>query len=110
MDKDKDNVFRFASLQSDAGIKLQKKFGMDPGKIDSVVLIQGNKHYHKSTAALRIAKILGFPWSLMYYLFIWIPPFIRNIFYDIIAHYRYVWFGKRDACRIPTAEERAKFL
>jgi predicted DCC family thiol-disulfide oxidoreductase YuxK len=109
IDHDKKDIFRFAALQSDPGIELQKKLGIDPNKIDSVVLVQGNRHYHKSTAALRIGKALGFPWSLIY-IFIVIPPFIRNIFYDIIAHYRYKWFGKRDACRMPTPEERTKFL
>lgn len=109
MDRDKHDNFRFAALQSEPGIELQKKLGIDPEKIDSVVLIRGGKHYHKSTAALQIARIMGFPYSLLYILIL-IPPFIRNIFYDIIAHYRYKWFGKKDACRIPTPEERAKFL
>lgn len=109
MDRDKDDRFRFAALQSDSGVELQRKLGIDPEKIDSVVLVQGKMHYHKSTAALRIAKIMGFPYNLLYILII-VPPFIRNIFYDIIAHYRYKWFGKKEACRIPTPEERAKFL
>lgn len=109
MARDKRDKFRFAALQSDAGIGLQKKFNLDPYDLDSFILVQGDKYYKKSTAALRTAKELGFPWSLLY-VFIVIPPFIRNIAYNIIAKNRYRWFGKKETCRIPTPDERAKFL
>lgn len=109
IDKDKDNKFKFAALQSDAGIELQKKFGLDPDDLKTFILVEGNKYFTKTTAALRVARDLKFPWNLSY-IFIIIPPFIRNIAYNIIAKYRYKWFGKRDACRIPAPEEKAKFL
>jgi predicted DCC family thiol-disulfide oxidoreductase YuxK len=109
IDKDKSNKFRFAALQSDAGIKLQKKFGLNPDDLKTFILVEDDKYYTKTTAALRIAKDLKFPWNLSY-IFIIIPPFIRNIAYNIIARYRYKWFGKREECRIPSPEERAKFL
>jgi predicted DCC family thiol-disulfide oxidoreductase YuxK len=109
MDKDRKNKFKFAALQSDAGLELQKKFGFDPNDLKTFMLVEGEKFYTKTTAALRVAKDLKFPWNLSY-VFIIVPPFIRNIFYNIIAKYRYKWFGKRDACRIPAPEERSKFL
>lgn len=109
MDRDKYDLFRFAALQSGPGIALQQKLGIDPTDLQSIILIEGNRYFKKTTAALRIAKDLRFPYFLLYPLVI-IPPFIRNIAYNIIARYRYKWFGKKDACRIPTAEERAKFL
>ena len=86
-----------------------KKFNLDPVNLSSFVLIEDDKYHTKTTAVLRVAKNLGFPWSLSY-IFIIVPPFIRNISYNIIAKYRYKWFGKRDACRIPTPEEKEKFL
>jgi len=109
MDKDVKNRFKLAALQSDAGLELQKKFGLNPNDMKTFILIDGDKYYKKTTAALRVTKELKFPWNIPY-IFIIIPPFIRNIFYNIIAKYRYKWFGKRDACRIPTPEEREKFL
>lgn len=109
MERDKKDVFRFAALQSGAGIELQKKFNLDPNDLKSFILVDGDSYYQKTTAALRVAKDLGFPYSLSY-VFILIPPLIRNIVYNIIAKYRYKWFGKKEACRIPTPEERAKFL
>lgn len=109
MARDGKDKFRFAALQSGAGTELQKKFGFNPNDLSSFILVEGERYYTKTTGALRVAKHLGFPWSLSY-IFIIIPHFIRNISYNIIAKYRYKWFGKREACRIPTQEEKAKFL
>ncbi|MEO8514092.1 MAG: DCC1-like thiol-disulfide oxidoreductase family protein [Ignavibacteria bacterium] len=109
MSHDKKDIFRFAALQSDAGIELQKKFNINPDNIESFILIDGSKYYKKTTAALKVAALIGFPYNLLYP-FILVPQFIRNIVYDIIAKYRYKWFGRKESCRIPTPEERAKFL
>jgi len=109
MKSDKNNKFKFAALQSEAGIGLQKKFGLNPNDLKTFILVEDGKYYTKSTAALRVAGNLKFPWSVSY-IFIIIPPFIRNVAYNIIAKYRYNWFGKRNSCRVPTAEEKAKFL
>ncbi len=109
MARDKRDRFRFAALQSPPGIELQKRFNIDPNDLSSFILIEGDKHYRKTTAALRVGKYLGLPWSIGY-VFIIIPPFIRNIAYNIIARYRYKWFGKKETCRVPSPEEKAKFL
>lgn len=109
IDKDKHNIFRFASLQSDFGQKRLKEYNLPTEKLSTLILISDNKYFTKTTAALKIAKDLSFPYNLSY-VFIIVPPFIRNVFYDLIAHNRYKWFGKKDACRIPSASERAKFI
>ena len=107
--RDKKNKFKFAALQSDAGLELQKKFDLDPNDLKTFILVNGDKYYKKTTAALKVTKELKFPWNLSY-IFIIIPPFFRNIAYNIIAKYRYKWFGKREVCRIPAPEERERFL
>lgn len=107
--RDRKKIFRFTALQSDTGEKLQKKFSLNPKDLSSVILINGDKYYKKTSAALWIAKYLGFPWNLLY-IFIVIPPFIRNTAYNLIAMYRYKWFGKRETCRVPEPEERERFL
>lgn len=106
---DKKNKFRFAALQSEKGIELQKKHGVDAAKIESIILIENNCVYYKSTAALRIAKRMDNFYPLLYCLIV-IPAFIRNFFYDIIARNRYGWFGKREACMIPSNEIKEKFI
>jgi predicted DCC family thiol-disulfide oxidoreductase YuxK len=109
IDRDYKDRFRFAALQSGKGIKLMNKFGLDSENLKTIILIEDDKYYTKTTAALRIVKHLRGIWKFFYVLII-IPPFIRNIAYSIIAKYRYRWFGKKDVCRIPLQEEKEKFL
>jgi predicted DCC family thiol-disulfide oxidoreductase YuxK len=84
-------------------------FGLDAENLKTIILIEGERYYTKTTAALRIAKELKGAWKL-FYVFIIVPPFIRDIFYNMISKYRYRWFGKRETCRLPTPEEKEKFL
>lgn len=109
IDRDKRNIFQFASLQSDFGQKCLNDFNLPTDSFSTLILVSNGKYFTRSTAALRIAKELSLPVNLTF-AFIIIPPFIRNIFYDIISRNRYKWFGKKDACRIPSPEERAKFI
>jgi predicted DCC family thiol-disulfide oxidoreductase YuxK len=109
IDRDKKDYFRFASLQSVESLEILSRFGLDSSNLTTLILVVKEKYYIKSTAALKIAGRLKFPWYL-FLIFLIIPPFIRNPVYDVIARNRYNWFGKRDSCRIPTTEERNKFL
>ncbi|MCL4125396.1 UNVERIFIED_CONTAM: hypothetical protein GTU68_011146 [Idotea baltica] len=107
---DKKDVFRFAALQSDIGQVIIKRHDIDTSKVDSILLFSNENGIKvKSTAALFIAKDLGFPNNLMS-VFLIIPAFIRNWVYNYIAKNRYKWYGKREECMIPTPELRAKFL
>ncbi len=107
--KERKPILKFASLQSPTGQSLLKKFNLDPAKIDSVVFISGEKVYLKSTAALYLLKRLKGLYPLLFG-FIIAPPFIRNAVYDWVAKNRYKWYGKKDACMIPTPEIRARFV
>lgn len=107
---DKKNLFMFTALQSETGKIIIEEFNIDTKKTDSILLYTPEKGIdYKSTAALKIAFQLGFPQNLMGIFFI-IPPFIRNWVYDYIAKNRYKWYGKKDACMIPTPELKSKFL
>jgi len=104
------NVFMFAPLQGETGKQIIEKFKIDTSKIDSILLYSSeDKLSYKSTAALKIAWKLGFPRNLLAFFFI-IPTFLRNWVYEFIAKNRYKWFGKKDACMLPTKELQAKFL
>lgn len=107
--RDKKNVFKFAALQSEIGKELVSKFKIDTSKVDSIILIDGEKHYEKSSAALHIAKHLSGAYPLLFG-FIIMSEFIRDSFYDYIAKNRYKWFGKKESCMIPTLELKSKFL
>lgn len=106
---DPKSQFRFASLQSTVGKELRKQNGLDTDHLNSVVLIEDRRSSTGSTAALRIAKGLAFPWSLLYSLII-IPKWIREPIYRFIAKKRYAWFGKDEVCMIPSKEILSRFL
>ncbi|OQD43249.1 thiol-disulfide oxidoreductase [Croceivirga radicis] len=108
--RDKRSVFKFASLQSEIGKQLTKERGIDTELLDSIILIEpGIAYYSKSTAALEIMKSFGGIWNLTR-LFTVLPEGFRDIVYDFIAKNRYKWFGKKDACMIPTPELQSRFL
>lgn len=98
---DKKKVFSFLSLDSEEAQKLRNSLNYSDNINQSVLLIEDEKVYTKSDAALRIAKDLAFPWWILYY-FIYIPRFIRNGIYNLIARNRYSLFGKRNSCYIPS--------
>ena len=107
--RDKNNRFRFAALQSEAGEKLLNKFNIDRVNTDSIILVEGDNYYERSSAALHIAKNLSGAFPLLYGFMI-IPKFIRDGIYNWIARNRYKWFGKKESCMIPTKELQSKFL
>jgi predicted DCC family thiol-disulfide oxidoreductase YuxK len=107
--RDKKGYFNFCSLQSEAGQALLEKHQLSKTELNSLVLIENEKAYRQSTAALRIAKKLDGAWPL-FYGFIIVPPFIRNFFYNLIAKNRYKLFGKKDECMLPRPEWRERFL
>jgi predicted DCC family thiol-disulfide oxidoreductase YuxK len=107
--RDKKNVFRFTALQEEPGLSLMKKYHINSADTDSIVLIEKNRAYTKSTAALKIARALGGIYIFLY-VFMIIPAFIRNFVYDYVARNRYKWYGKKDRCMIPTPELKQKFL
>lgn len=109
--RDKNDRFLFAPLQSDIGKFLIEEFKIDTEKTDSILLFNPEKHSlkHKSSAALHVARHLGFPSNLMSIFFI-VPTFIRNWVYNYVAKNRYKWYGKKDACMIPTPELKSKFI
>jgi len=106
---DKKNTFQFSSLQSEFGQKILTKNQLNTNDFDSILLLDQEKIFDKSDAALRIAKELDFPIRLLSVLLI-IPKPIRDYYYSIIAKNRYKWFGKKESCWIPTAELKNKFI
>ena len=101
--------FQFAPLQTPAGTRLMKAFGFSVDEAKTFVLITDGKPYAKSDAAIRIARHLKGAWKLAGLIRV-VPRPIRDWIYDVVARNRYRWFGKTDACMVPTPELRARFL
>ncbi|WP_026950957.1 thiol-disulfide oxidoreductase DCC family protein [Algoriphagus mannitolivorans] len=107
--RDKSNRFLVGALQEEPGKAILARYQAKPDYLDSLVVVENEKIFFRSTAALKIAKNLSGLWPL-FYGFIFIPAFLRDPVYDWIGKNRYRWFGKKNTCRIPTPEEKAKFL
>jgi predicted DCC family thiol-disulfide oxidoreductase YuxK len=111
LDHDRTHALRFASLQSGGGRALLVEHGVrvPEGDPDTIVVIEGDRVYERSSAALRIARHLTFPFSAMR-VFVIVPRPLRDLVYRFIAHNRYRWFGRTNECRIPTPELRARMV
>ena len=107
--REKSAVLYFAPLQSKIGRDLLLRHGYPESYLDGLVLIENNRPYDRSSACLRIAGKLKFPWNL-FFLCLVIPKPIRDVLYSIIARYRYRFFGKKEVCSIPSTEDRQHFL
>jgi predicted DCC family thiol-disulfide oxidoreductase YuxK len=100
---------RFCALESEGGARLLTQHGLAPDYRGSLVLVEAGRALLKSDAALRVASYLKWPWSwgragLVF------PRALRDWVYDLIARNRYRWFGRPDACLLPTAELRRRLL
>ncbi|MDP4098879.1 DCC1-like thiol-disulfide oxidoreductase family protein [Paenibacillus sp. P96] len=113
IERDPGGRHHFGSLQSEEGKRLLKAGRMSMDRLDTLVLVEDGVYYTMSTAVLRIARHLRFPYPLAY-MFILVPRPIRDALYRYIARNRYRWFGKDDGdgvqCRIPSPEVRKRFL
>ena len=112
IERDRAGRFRFAPLQGEAARRICAEHGIavpDAGDPDSIVVIDGGRALERSDAALAIAAGLPFPWSALRALRI-VPRPLRDWTYRIVARNRYRWFGRRDACLVPTTEIRGRFL
>jgi predicted DCC family thiol-disulfide oxidoreductase YuxK len=101
----------FASLQGETARQmlmpgLPRELSVDS---DTIIFLRDGVRYERSTAILRILADLGGAWTAARVLLV-LPPTLRDFFYRVIAKHRYRWFGRRESCRLPTAEEAARLL
>ncbi len=101
--------FRFASLQGEFGQQVLLEHQLPANDFNSFILLENGQLYTKSTGALKVVKKLSGLWPLLYG-FIIVPPFIRNAVYQWVASNRYRWFGKKEACWLPTPDLKKLFL
>ena len=107
--KDKKEVLKFASLQSEYAQNVVPKALLDRENLDTIIVYSDGKFYMRSKAVLKLCKFLGggFYVVLIGYL---IPRFIRDGLYRFIANNRYRWFGRQFQCRVPTPDLKERFL
>ncbi|MCH2123740.1 MAG: thiol-disulfide oxidoreductase DCC family protein [Pirellulaceae bacterium] len=108
IDRDPHKKLKFAALQSGYGARLREVHQLDDS-LSSIILVEGDVVYQRSTAVLRIVRQLKGIWPLVAILLI-VPRVIRDGVYRFVAKNRYRWFGKREQCRISTPDLQERFL
>jgi predicted DCC family thiol-disulfide oxidoreductase YuxK len=109
MDRDPEGRFVFGALQSEEGRAMLRDLDLADDYIDSIVLIEDGKAWTASDAVLQISCHMSGLWPVLRWARI-LPKSLRDAVYNWIATHRYTWFGKRESCRVPTPEERSRFL
>jgi predicted DCC family thiol-disulfide oxidoreductase YuxK len=104
-----DGQLRYAPLQGPTAAAARALHPAIPETLESVVLVENGRAYLRSKAFLHVARHLGWPWRAGY-AFRFLPAFVLDPLYRVVAHYRYRWFGHYDECRLPTQTERQKLL
>jgi predicted DCC family thiol-disulfide oxidoreductase YuxK len=99
----------YSSLQSNFARQFLSEAGISSTDLDTVIFFTRQKFYTRSAAILQISRHLGGVYRILPVFFI-IPAFLRDSIYKWFSRNRYRFFGKKETCRIPTAEEKVYFL
>lgn len=108
LEHDRERRYRFAAMQTDAGRALLAGHGLDSDDPVSFLLVEGTQAWTDTEAIRRVLAGLGGVWRLAAVIAL-VPRVVRDPLYRWVARNRYRWFGTT-ACRVPTEEERARFL
>jgi predicted DCC family thiol-disulfide oxidoreductase YuxK len=99
---------RFALVQSNTGARMARDLGFDPEDAKTFVIVERDRAYVRSAAAIRVARYLRWPWRALAVIWV-IPRPLRDWAYDLVAANRYRWFGRKDSCMVPTPELMLRF-
>ena len=102
--------FAFVGAWSPAGLQLAARYGFSRADLDETVLVViDGVAYHHSDAAVEILRRMRQPWALLAAVR-FLPRFLRDPAYSVVARRRYRWFGHKRGCFVPPPEQRARFL
>jgi|TARA_R110002073_G_scaffold84612_7_gene201833 predicted DCC family thiol-disulfide oxidoreductase YuxK len=107
--RDPQAIFVFAAMQSNVADQIMEKYNIDSVSMDTILLIKKGQCYVFSSAAFEIVKDLTWPWPVLSILK-FIPLFLRDYLYRLFARHRYVLFGRRELCLLPSDDVKSRFL
>lgn len=110
IDRDPSSRIRFLPFQSPAGEALAEDVGLNPKLLTTMVAIQSGRVMLRSTAVLHVGSRLETPLARLAKLFVLVPTVLRDLGYRVVARTRYAFFGKLEACRMPTPDLASRFL
>lgn len=108
LSKDQSGLFRFAPLQGETAKKHLPPSDIE--QLESIVLLDDKGLHRHSTAVVVMLNSLGGKWKIAGGMLWIIPRPLRNVGYRLVSRFRYLIFGKKETCRIPTVKERDQFL
>ncbi len=115
--RDRDGIFRFASLQSALAARILARHNISPAELDTVYVVVNPDSQEppefllsRSDAALFVLKQLGGLSRFVASLVQLLPKFVRDPAYNTVARHRYRIFGKFESCALPSARDRSRFL
>ncbi|HYQ25190.1 thiol-disulfide oxidoreductase DCC family protein [Stenotrophomonas sp.] len=106
---DRRGRYRFAAMQGAQGSALLRTHGLDPDDPLSFLLVDAQGAWTDTDAILRVLTGLGGVWRLAGLVRV-LPRGVRDVAYRALARNRYRWFGRHDACFLPSPEQAARFL
>ncbi len=106
---DRHKRLTFAPLQGDTAARLRQQHPEIPQDLDSVVLIDNDQVILRSKVFMVGSRHLPYPWRVMYW-FRWIPLWMTDPVYRLVARFRYRLFGKLESCALPSPDQRERFL
>ena len=106
---ERDHVVQFAPLQGETADQLRARFPQIPRTLETVVLVDDDRAHLRSKAFLHVARHLRAPWRWAYAVR-WLPGFLLDLGYRLVAAVRYRIWGRADACQLVTPEQRSRFL
>lgn len=115
---DRRDRLRFAPSVSPAVAQLLARHAylLEPNGAPGTVLVFRNPQQVDEQLWLRFAGVLVSlrelppPWLAIAVVLGWIPDFLGNPAYRLIARWRYRIWGRMDRCPLPAPEDRARFL
>ena len=106
---DKSKQCRFASIQGKHGKNLLSQAGLQIDRLETLLLVDGEKSYQHTDAILRVLHTIGWPWRAAGVARV-IPASLRDRLYRWVARNRYKLFGRTEECYMPNAADGGRFL
>ncbi|WP_218838583.1 thiol-disulfide oxidoreductase DCC family protein [Halopseudomonas pelagia] len=106
---DRKRQFKLATVQSPEGQAILQWHGFPTDHYETMLLVEGENIYTKSSAFFRVMGRLPWPWPIMCVGWV-VPSIFRDWLYDRVALNRYRLFGRYDTCVIPNKDHESRFL
>ncbi len=106
---DQDRLFHFAPLQGETAELARKLDPEFPTTIETVVYVRRGEVFVRSRAVALAMQQMPYPAKALSWVR-FLPAWLADFFYGIVARTRYRVFGKYDHCPLPPEGDRARFL